>query len=139
MPSTPVRRLSLCAVLTAAALALSFGENLLPLAVLLPLPGLRLGLANLVTVYALCRLSVREAAWGVYFRRGSPQYRANRGFPSLFPFPCAPFVPAAAAGLLRCNRDGHRICRPVSPQAHSGKYCLTFLSISYILCFVKRE
>ncbi len=62
MPSTPVRRLSLCAVLTAAALALSFGENLLPLAVLLPLPGLRLGLANLVTVYALCRLSVREAA-----------------------------------------------------------------------------
>ena len=56
-----VRRLTRCAVLTALALAISVCEGLVPLSVLIPLPGLRLGLANLVTVYALCRLSGREA------------------------------------------------------------------------------
>lgn len=54
-------RLAHCAVLTALALALSMAERMLPLTVLIPLPGLRLGLANLVTVFALCRLSKREA------------------------------------------------------------------------------
>ena len=48
-------------LLTALALALSVAEGLVPLTILFPLPGLRLGLANLVTVYALCRLSRREA------------------------------------------------------------------------------
>lgn len=59
--SLPVSRLARCAVLTALALALSAAEGLVPLTILFPLPGLRLGLANLVTVYALCRLSGREA------------------------------------------------------------------------------
>ena len=54
-------RLTRCAVLTALALALSLVERVLPLTLLVPLPGLRLGLANLVTVFALCRLSGREA------------------------------------------------------------------------------
>lgn len=56
-----ISRLTRCAVLTALALALSVAEGLVPIAVLLPVPGLRLGLANLVTVYALCRLSGGEA------------------------------------------------------------------------------
>lgn len=55
-----LERLARCAVLTALALALSMIERLLPLSALIPLPGLRLGLANLVTVFALCRLSGRE-------------------------------------------------------------------------------
>lgn len=59
--SSPLRRLTRCAVLTALALALSVAEGLVPLTILFPLPGLRLGLANLVTVYALCCLSGREA------------------------------------------------------------------------------
>ena len=59
--SRKVRRLTRCAVLTALALAISVCEGLVPLSILIPLPGLRLGLANLVTVYALCRLSGREA------------------------------------------------------------------------------
>ncbi len=59
--SSPLRRLTRCAVLTALALALSVAEGLVPLTILFPLPGLRLGLANLVTTYALCRLSGREA------------------------------------------------------------------------------
>ena len=57
--SSSLRRLTRCAVLTALALALSVAEGLVPLTILFPLPGLRL--ANLVTVYALCRLSGREA------------------------------------------------------------------------------
>ncbi|MCI2105203.1 MAG: Gx transporter family protein [Intestinimonas sp.] len=56
-----IQRLTRCAVLTALALALSVAEGLVPLTILFPLPGLRLGLANLVTVYALCRLSGRDA------------------------------------------------------------------------------
>lgn len=59
--SISLRRLTRCAVLTALALALSVAEGLVPLTIIFPLPGLRLGLANLVTVYALCRLSGREA------------------------------------------------------------------------------
>ena len=59
--TSSVRALTRCAVLTALALAISVCEGLVPLSVLLPLPGLRLGLANLVTVFALCRLSPREA------------------------------------------------------------------------------
>ena len=55
------RRLTRCAVLTALALALSVTEGLFPLTMLVPLPGLRLGLANLVTIYALCAMSGREA------------------------------------------------------------------------------
>lgn len=56
-----LNRLARCAVLVALALALSMVERALPLTVLIPLPGLRLGLANLVTVFALCCMSKQEA------------------------------------------------------------------------------
>lgn len=56
-----VRRLTRCAVLTALALAISVAEGLVPISILIPLPGLRLGLANLVTIYALVCLSPRES------------------------------------------------------------------------------
>lgn len=56
-----VNKLTRCAVLTALALALSVAEGLVPLTILFPLPGLRLGLANLVTVYALVSLGGGEA------------------------------------------------------------------------------
>jgi len=59
MPSV-VKRLSRAALLTALALALSWLERLLPLQVLIPLPGVKLGLANLVTLYAVCRLTLPE-------------------------------------------------------------------------------
>lgn len=61
MNQTATARLTRSAVLTALALALSVAEGLVPLTVLFPLPGLRLGLANLVTVYALCRLGWKDA------------------------------------------------------------------------------
>ena len=54
------RRLALLSCLTASALLLAWLEFLLPLPI--PLPGVKLGLANLAAVYALYRLSAGGAA-----------------------------------------------------------------------------
>lgn len=52
------RQLTLCALLTALALALSYMEGFLPI---LPLPGAKLGLANIVTLFALYALGPAQA------------------------------------------------------------------------------
>ena len=46
-------QLTLCALLIAVALVLSYMERFFPLQLLIPLPGIKLGLANIVTVMAL--------------------------------------------------------------------------------------
>ena len=53
------RQLTLCALLAAVALALSYVEGMLPLPV--PLPGFKLGLANIVTLFALYTLGAPSA------------------------------------------------------------------------------
>ena len=55
------KQLTLCALLTAMALALSYLENLFPLSLAIPVPGVKLGLANIVTVFALYALGPGEA------------------------------------------------------------------------------
>lgn len=55
------RELTLCAVLSALALALSYMESFFPLVLLVPLPGVKLGLANIVTLYALYALDFPSA------------------------------------------------------------------------------
>lgn len=55
------RALTRCAMLTALALALSYAENFLPLSLAIPLPGVKLGLANIVTVFALYALGPGQA------------------------------------------------------------------------------
>ena len=55
------RQLALCALLTAMALALSYMENFFPLSLVIPLPGIKLGLANIVTVFALYVLGPAQA------------------------------------------------------------------------------
>ena len=55
------KHLTLCAVLTALALALSTLENLFPVTLLIPLPGVKLGLANIVTLFALYYLGTGSA------------------------------------------------------------------------------
>lgn len=55
------KQLTLCAVLTALALALSYMENFFPLSLAIPIPGIKLGLANIVTVFALYALGPAEA------------------------------------------------------------------------------
>lgn len=52
------KKLALCALLVALALALSLAERLIPM----PLPGMKLGLANVVTLVALCLLRKRDTA-----------------------------------------------------------------------------
>lgn len=54
------KQLTLCALLTAMALALSYLENLFPLTLAIPIPGVKLGLANIVTVFALYTLGPGE-------------------------------------------------------------------------------
>lgn len=55
------KQLTLCAVLTALALALSYCERFFPLSLVIPLPGIKLGLANIVTVFALYALGPVQA------------------------------------------------------------------------------
>lgn len=54
-----VRRLTTLSILVAAAMILSYVEHLIP--VFIPIPGVKLGLANIATVFALYTLGVRDA------------------------------------------------------------------------------
>ena len=56
------RRICLDALLCGLAMMLSYLEVLLPLQALLPLPGFRLGLANVVVLAVFCLLSPWDAA-----------------------------------------------------------------------------
>lgn len=53
--------LTRCAILTALALGLGYLENLFPLSLAIPLPGVKLGLANIVTLFALYVLGPVQA------------------------------------------------------------------------------
>lgn len=53
--------MALCAVLIALALALSYLERFIPLQLVIPLPGIKLGLANIVTLIALYLLGAKCA------------------------------------------------------------------------------
>ena len=57
--NSKTKRLTLCALLCAAALTIFIIEAQLP--VLIPIPGIKLGLANIITLFALVFLSPREA------------------------------------------------------------------------------
>ena len=53
MRRTKTSQLTICALLISMALVLSYMERFIPLQMLIPLPGIKLGLANIVTVMAL--------------------------------------------------------------------------------------
>lgn len=55
------KHLTLCAILICLALVLSYMEHLIPLHLLIPLPGIKLGLANIVTLIALYLLGSKSA------------------------------------------------------------------------------
>lgn len=56
------KELSLSALLIALALGLSYTERFIPLNLLIPLPGVKLGLANVVTLFALYTMNKRQTA-----------------------------------------------------------------------------
>lgn len=62
------KQITLCAVLTALALALSYAERFIPLQLVVPLPGVKLGLANIVTLVALYLLKPGHA-WMILVAR----------------------------------------------------------------------
>lgn len=53
------KQISLCAIFLTLALALSYTERLLPLQLLVPVPGMKLGLANIITLVALFLFKTR--------------------------------------------------------------------------------
>lgn len=55
------KQIALCAVLIALALALSYTERFIPLQMVVPLPGIKLGLANIVTLVALYLFKTKYA------------------------------------------------------------------------------
>ena len=55
------RHLALCGLLLALALCLSYVERFIPLDLLVPLPGVKLGLSNIVTLTALYFLGAKTA------------------------------------------------------------------------------
>ena len=58
---TNTKRIVLSAVLGSLALAFSYMERFIPLQMLIPLPGVKLGLANVVTLIALYLLGTKSA------------------------------------------------------------------------------
>ncbi len=62
------KRIALSAILIALALALSYTERFIPLQLVIPLPGIKLGLANIVTLVALCLLGWKDTLWIVVLR-----------------------------------------------------------------------
>lgn len=54
-------QMTLCALLISMALVLSYMERFVPLQLLIPLPGIKLGLANIVTVIALYCFGKKQA------------------------------------------------------------------------------
>jgi len=55
------RRITLCAVLISMALVLSYMERFIPLQLVVPLPGVKLGMANIVSLVALYLLGTKSA------------------------------------------------------------------------------
>lgn len=59
--NSKTRRIAGCGLLTAVALVLSLVERMFPLSAVVPVPGIKLGLANVATLFALVRLGRRDA------------------------------------------------------------------------------
>ena len=61
MRKNKVSQMTLCAILISMALVLSYIERFIPMQMLIPLPGIKLGLANIVTLMALYFLGEKSA------------------------------------------------------------------------------
>ena len=61
MEKNKVNQMTLCAILVSMALVLSYIEHFIPLQMVIPLPGIKLGLANIVTLMALFFLGTKSA------------------------------------------------------------------------------
>lgn len=102
-----IRRLATCSLLITLALVLSVTEKMFPLALLIPIPGIKLGLANVITLFALLALSKRDAAVILFCRitLGSVFAGSITGF--LFSV-CGGFLSLVVMSfLLYCNQKSN--------------------------------
>lgn len=53
LDGSQMKKITINGILTSLALVLSFSEHFIPLSIIVPLPGVKLGLANIVTMFAL--------------------------------------------------------------------------------------
>ena len=98
------KNLALCAVLTALALGLSTLENLFPVSLVVPLPGVKLGLANIVTVFALYELGAVPALVILLARCGLGSLFAGNVSALLFSLLGGLTAILVMIGLKRCRR-----------------------------------
>ena len=98
------KNLALCAVLTALALGLSTLENLFPVSLVVPLPGVKLGLANIVTVFALYELGAVPALVILLARCGLGSLFAGNVSALLFSLLGGLTAMLVMIGLKRCRR-----------------------------------
>ena len=141
-----LKRLSLCGILTSAALAIFVLEAQLP--PLVPIPGVKLGLSNLITLFALFYLSPKEAS-GILFARillgclllGNPillLYSASAGFVCLliefclFRLKVSQIWAISALGALAHNFT-QLLTASLITQTASVWWYLPFLAFSGIL------
>lgn len=78
-----MRRLTRTAVLTALALALSVAESMIPLGLIVPVPGLKLGFANIVTLFVLFTDGFPAALSVTLLRGVLGAFFASTGFMSM--------------------------------------------------------
>ena len=57
-----MRKIAQCGLLVALALVLSLVERIIPLQAIIPVPGIKLGLSNIVLLFALTTLNIRQTA-----------------------------------------------------------------------------
>ena len=135
-----VKRLALMGLLFALAMALSFLESLLPALPMLP-PGIRLGLSNIVTMYALFVLgpvsgytiAVLKSLF-VLLTRGAvaAAMSASGGIASVTVMLLLSLLPGIRRQYLRFRRRGAQ-CGPAhrGPVHHQQSICLVLLAGSF--------
>ena len=98
------KHIALCAVLTALALGMSTLENLFPVSLVVPLPGVKLGLANIVTVFALYELGAAPALVILLARCGLGSLFAGNVSALLFSLLGGLTAMLVMIGLKHCRR-----------------------------------
>ena len=67
MKITP-KKIAMLALLTTLSIVLSFIDNLISVAIPIPLPGFKLGIANLVTLFLVCYFNLGQTLTVVILR-----------------------------------------------------------------------
>ncbi len=98
-PQTNVKKLTLLAVYATIALTIFTAESFLP--PLVPLPGVKLGLSNIVTLWLLMHTKARDALWVLLARIVLSSFFAGQMISLLYSLAGGLFCFAAMALLFR--------------------------------------